>query len=96
MRWPRKGEVDRVLELGVGGEEGGKSFGLVFGAEEVPVLIEAGVGEAGVDVEDRDEVELVGQADDVPEEAAVGGVGGERAVLVGADEGIGELPKNWL
>ena len=91
-----KREVDRVLNLGVEREEGGKPPCPVLTSDEVPVLIETRIGKAGVHVEDGDEVELVRQADDVPEEAAVRRVGGERPVLVGTDQRIREVSEELV
>ena len=91
-----KGEVDGVLEFGVEGQEGWEASGLVLGANEVPVFIQPREGEAGVNVEDRHKVELVGQADDVPEQATIGRIGRERAVLVGTDEGIREISEELV
>jgi len=51
---------------------------------------------AGVDIEDGDEVELVGQGEDAPEEAAVGRIEGERAVLVLADQRSGEVSEELV
>ena len=41
-----------------------------------------------MDVENGNELELVGEADDAPDEDAIGRVTGKRAVLVGANERV--------
>lgn len=83
-----EGEIERILKFQIEAGEGGKAAGLVAGADVVPVFVELGVGEAGVDVEDRDELEFVGKAYDAPQEDAVGGVTRKGTVLVGADERV--------
>ena len=91
-----KREVDGVLKFGVESQEDWESPGLVFGTDKVPVFIQPRVGKARVHVEDRHKVELMGQADDVPEQATIGRIGRERAVLIWPDEGVGEVPEELV
>lgn len=91
-----KGKVDGVLKLSVEGQEDWESPGLVFGADEVPVFIQPREGKARVHVEDRHKVKLMGQADHIPEQAAIGRIGRERAVLVGPDKRIGEVSEELV
>src|SRR5580692_1989899 len=82
-------KVEGILEFQIEAGESGKATGFIARASVIPVFIELGIGEAGVDVENGNELELVRQADDAPEENAIGSVTGKRAVLIGANERIG-------
>ena len=91
-----KREVDGVLKFGVESQEDWESPSLVFRTDKVPVFIHPRVGKARVHVEDRHKVELVGQADDVPEQTAVRRIGRERAVLIWPDEGVGKVSEELV
>ena len=81
-------EVEGILEFQIEAGERGKAAGFIAGANVIPVFIEPGIGEAGVDVENGNQLEFVGEADNAPEEDAIGRVTGKRAVLIGANERV--------
>jgi hypothetical protein len=83
-----KSEIERILEFEIEARKGGKTAGFVAGADVVPVFVELGIREAGVNVEDGNELEFVGEANDAPEEHAVRSVTGKRAILIGADDRV--------
>ena len=70
-----EGEIDRVLELSVESQKCWKASCTVFAADVVLVLADTREWKPGVHVEDGDEVELMRQSDDVPEQTAIWRVG---------------------
>src|SRR3974390_910894 len=89
-------EVEGILDFQVEASEGGKTSRFVALADEVPVGADVGGGETGGGVEDGNELKFVGQADDSPEENAVGRVARERAVLIRADEREGKIAEELV
>ncbi len=89
-------EVEGILDFGVEAEEGGKASGFVALADILPVGADVGVGKSGMNVEDGNELKFFGELDDAPEEDAVGSVVRERAVLIGANEGIGNIAEELV
>jgi len=89
-------EVEGILEFQIEAGKSGKTAGFIAGADVIPVFIEPGIREAGVDVENGNELEFVGEADHAPKEDTIGSVTGKRAVLVGANERIGIVAEELI
>src|SRR5580704_54748 len=89
-------EVEGVLQFQIEAGKSGKAAGFIASADVIPVFIEPGIREAGVDVENGNELEFVGEADHAPKENTIGSVTGKRAVLVGANERIGVVAEELI
>lgn len=65
-------EVERILDFQVEPGEDGKAAGFVALADVVPIGVDVGIGETGVGVENRNELEFVGQTEDAPKRTRFG------------------------
>jgi hypothetical protein len=89
-------EIEGILELDIETHERGEAAGFVSLPDVVPIGVQLGMRESGVSVEDGHKLELVGQANNTPEQDTIGSVAGKRAVLVGADEGIRKVSEELV
>jgi hypothetical protein len=81
-------EIEGVLEFQIEAGKGREAAAFVPGPDVVTVLVEFGIGETGVDIEDGDELEFVGETDDAPKKDAIRSVARKRAVLVSTDKRV--------
>ena len=79
-------EVEGILDLGVEADEGRESTGLVALADVVPIGADVRVGEAGVNIDDGNELKFLGSWM-MPQKRTRLGASCGGAVLIGADSG---------
>ena len=78
-------EIHWILQFRIDREKCRKAPRLVFWTEILPFLVERREREAGMHVEDGDEVVFVVQREYSPEQPTVRSIGRKRAVLVRAE-----------
>src|SRR5262249_45610892 len=89
-------EIEGILEPQIQPNKSPQPPCLVALPDEVPVLVQLRERKPSVHVKNRDKVQLVRQANDAPEEPAVGCIGRHRPELVGANQRIPKIPKELV
>jgi len=89
-------EVERILDFHIQADEGPETPCLVLLSNVVPVLVYLGERKSRVHIQHRNEVQLVRQPHDAPDQASVRSVGGHDGVLVGANKRIGDVAEELV